>query len=338
MMDLNTLWFVLISVLFVGYFFLEGFDYGVGILMPFLGKDDVGRRLAINAIGPHWDGNEVWLLVAGGATFAAFPNWYATLFSGFYLALLLMLLGLIVRAVALEYRSKDQGPRWRTLWDTLIFVGSLLPALLWGVAFANLVRGVPIDASMHYTGGFWNLLNPYALLGGLVTLSAFVLHGALFLNLKTEGVLADTARQTAARLWPVVIVLAVAFLVATYFATDLFGHHGALPWVLSALAAVALLAVGWFLRARRQGWAFALMGVTIALLVADLMAGLYPRVMVSSLDPANSLTIYNASSTPYTLKVMSIVAAIMVPVVLAYQIWSYWVFRKRLRREDVLEY
>ena len=337
-MDLNTLWFVLISVLFVGYFFLEGFDYGVGILMPFLGKDDVGRRLAINTIGPHWDGNEVWLLVAGGATFAAFPNWYATMFSGFYLALLMMLLGLIVRAVALEYRSKDQNPRWRALWDRLIFVGSLLPALLWGVVFADLVRGVPIDASMHYTGGFWNLLNPYALLGGLVTLSAFVLHGALFLSLKTEGALLDRARGAATRLWWPAVVLAVAFLVATYFATDLFGQHGALPWLLSALAAVALLAVGWFLRVRREGWAFALMGVTIALLVADLMAGLYPRVMVSSLNPDWSLTIYNASSSHYTLKVLSIVAAIMVPVVLAYQIWSYWVFRKRLGREDVLEY
>jgi cytochrome d ubiquinol oxidase subunit II len=337
-MDLNTLWFVLISVLFIGYFFLEGFDYGVGILMPFLGRDDIGRRLAINTIGPHWDGNEVWLLVAGGAMFAAFPQWYATLFSGFYLALLLMLLGLIVRAVALEYRSKDQNEYWRSMWDWLIFVGSLLPALLWGVAFANIVRGVPIDASMHYTGSFWNLLNPYALLGGLVTLSAFILHGALFLSLKTEGVLEERARAVAPRAWFAVVVLSVAFLVSTYFATDLFAQHGALPWVLAALAVVALLAVGYSLLVRRMGWAFALMGVTIALLVVFLMAGLYPRVMVSSLDPANSLTIHNASSTPYTLWVMSIVAAIMIPLVLAYQIWSYWVFRGRLNRKDVSEY
>ena len=337
-MDLNTLWFVLIAVLFTGYFFLEGFDYGVGILMPFLGKDDKGRRLALNAIGPHWDGNEVWVLVAGGATFAAFPHWYATLFSGFYLALLLMLIGLIVRAVALEYRSKDQNPRWRALWDWLIFAGSLLPAFLWGAAFANIVRGVPIDASMHYVGSFWNLLNPYALLGGLVTLSAFILHGALFLSLKTEGALADGARNTAVQLWPAVVLLAVAFLLATYPVTDLFAQRGGLPLVLAVLCAVALLVVGLFLRLRRRGWAFALMGVTIALLVSFLMSGLFPRVMVSSLDPANSLTIYTASSTPYTLKVITIVAAIMVPVVLAYQAWSYWIFRKRLRRDDLLEY
>jgi len=337
-MDLNTLWFVLIAVLFTGYFFLEGFDYGVGILMSFLGKDDKGRRLALNAIGPHWDGNEVWLLVAGGATFAAFPHWYATLFSGFYLALLLMLLGLIVRAVALEYRSKDQNPRWRALWDGLVFAGSLLPAFLWGVAFANIVRGVPIDGSMHYVGTFWNLLNPYALLGGLVTLGAFILHGALFLSLKTEGALADRARNTAARLWPAVVLLAVAFLLATWPVTDLYAQHGGLPLVLAALCALALLAVGPFLRLRRPGWAFALMGVTIALLVAFLMAGLFPRVMVSSLDPANSLTIYTASSTPYTLRVITIVATIMVPVVLAYQAWSYWIFRKRVRRDDILEY
>ena len=337
-MDLNTLWFVLIAVLFTGYFFLEGFDYGVGILMSFLGKDDKGRRLALNAIGPHWDGNEVWLLVAGGATFAAFPHWYATLFSGFYLALLLMLLGLIVRAVALEYRSKDQNPRWRALWDGLVFAGSLLPAFLWGVAFANIVRGVPIDGSMHYVGTFWNLLNPYALLGGLVTLGAFMLHGALFLSLKTEGALADRARNTAVRLWPAVVLLAVAFLLATYPVTDLFSRNGGLPLVLALLCAAALLAAGLLLHLRRRGWAFALMGVTIALLVAFLMAGLFPRVMVSSLDPANSLTIYTASSTPYTLTVITIVAAIMVPVVLAYQAWSYWIFRKRLRRDDILEY
>ena len=337
-MDLNTLWFILIAVLFIGYFFLEGFDYGVGILMPFLGKDDKGRRLAINTIGPHWDGNEVWLLVAGGATFAAFPHWYATLFSGFYLALLLMLVGLIVRAVALEYRSKDQDRRWRAMWDWLIFAGSLLPAFLWGVAFANIVRGVPIDGSMHYVGTFWNLLNPYALLGGLVTLSAFLLHGAIFLSLKTEGALADRARAAAWRLWPAVVLLAVAFLLATFPTTDLYAQNGGLPLGLALLCAVALLAVGALLRLRRPGWAFALMGMTIALLVAFLMAGLFPRVMVSSLVPTNSLTIYSASSTPYTLKVMTIVAAIMVPIVMAYQAWSYWIFRKRLRRDDALEY
>jgi len=337
-MDLNTVWFVLISVLFVGYFFLEGFDYGVAILLPFLGKDDTDRRVMINTIGPHWDGNEVWLLTAGGATFAAFPNWYATLFSGFYVALLLILLALIARGVAFEFRSKDKNPTWRKVWDWLLFVGSLVPALLWGVAFANLIRGVPIDANMNYTGGFWNLLNPYALLGGLVTLSAFVLHGALFLNLKAKGETAGRAQRAARRVWPVVAVLAVAFLVASYFATDLYAVHGVWTWLLAAGAAVALLGAGGLLRARRYGWAFGLTGLTIALWTATLFAGLFPRVMVSSLDAEWSLTIYNASSTPYTLRVMTIVAAIMVPIVLLYQGWSYWVFRKRIGREDVLHY
>src|SRR5512136_82348 len=200
-MTLNILWFVLVAVLFTGFFFLEGFDYGVGILLPFLGKQDGERRMLINTIGPFWDGNEVWLLTAGGAMFAAFPNWYATLFSGFYLALLLILLALIVRGVAFEFRSKDKNPRWRSLWDWLIFVGSFVPALLWGVALANIVKGVPIDASKNYVGGFFNLLNPYALVGGLTSLAGFALHGAIFLSLKTTDGLMERAHTMANRLW-----------------------------------------------------------------------------------------------------------------------------------------
>ncbi len=337
-MTLNTLWFILIGVLFTGFFFLEGFDYGVGILMPFLGKNDAGRRQIINTIGPFWDGNEVWLLTAGGAMFAAFPNWYATLFSGFYLALFLMLVALIVRAVAFEFRSKDKSPRWRSLWDWCIFGGSLVPALLWGVAMANIVRGVPIDANMEYVGGFFNLLNPYALLGGLAGLGVFTLHGALFLGLRTEGELAERVEKLANRLWPVVLAVVAATVVASYFATDIFKRTGINPIISAVAASLTLLGAGLLLRRKRAGWAFVMTGLTIALTVVTLFRGLFPRVMVSSLDPAWSLTVTNASSTPYTLKVMSIVALIFVPIVLAYQAWNYWVFRARISGKSVLKY
>jgi cytochrome d ubiquinol oxidase subunit II len=324
--------------LFIGYFFLEGFDYGVGIVLPFLGKDDQERRVIINTIGPHWDGNEVWLITAGGAMFAAFPNWYATLFSGFYLALFLMLLALIVRGVAFEFRSKDKHPNWRNLWDWMIFVGSLVPALLWGVAIANIVRGVPIDADMNYVGGFWYLLNPYALLGGLATLSVLTLHGAIFLTLKTKGDVMEKARVAARRLWPPAVLLWVLFAVATYFATDIFTRLGIDPGIIPVGALAALLAAGWLIRAKREGWAFAMTGLAIALTIVTLFMGLYPRVMVSSLNPAWSLTIYNAASGQYTLTIMTIVALIFVPIVLIYQGWSYWVFRERIGRESQLEY
>jgi len=337
-MELQTVWFILIGILFTGFFLLEGFDYGVGILLPFLGKEDADRRVIINTIGPFWDGNEVWLIVAGGAMFAAFSNWYATMFSGFYLALVLMLLALIVRGVGFEFRSKDSRPAWRTLWDWLIFAGSLVPALLWGVAFANVVRGVPIDADMQYVGGFWNLLNPYALLAGVATVSVFALHGAIFLSLKTKDQLVERAHKAAAWLWVPAVVLVFAAIVSGYFATDMFSHRGAILWVFALAAGVALLAAGWFIRARRGGWAFALSGLAIALTCGTLALGLYPRVMVSSLNDLWSLTILNTSSSDYTLRVITIIAAIFVPIVLLYQGWSYWVFRKRIGREDTLEY
>lgn len=337
-MDLNTVWFILIMVLFIGFFLLEGFDYGVGILLPFLGRDDTDRRVIINTIGPFWDGNEVWLITAGGAMFAAFPHWYATLFSGFYLPLLIILLTLIVRGVAFEFRSKDQHPRWRRLWDWMLFIGSLVPAFLWGVAFANLVRGVPIDASMEYTGGFWNLLNPYALAGGLATLSLFTLHGAAFLNLRTKGEMLERAHKAAVRLWLPAVVLVAIFVIGGYLATDMFTRLGINPGPVPLGAGAALLAAGWFIRQRQYGWAFATTALTIILSMAGVAMGLYPRVMVSSLNNDWSLTVYNASSSPYTLRIMSIVALIFVPVVLLYQGWSYWVFRQRIGREDMLEY
>ena len=337
-MELNTLWFILIGVLFTGFFVLEGFDYGVGILMPFLGKKDEDRRVIINTIGPFWDANEVWLLTAGGAMFAAFPNWYATLFSGFYLALFLMLAALIVRGVAFEFRSKDSHPRWRALWDWCIFFGSFVPALLWGVAMSNIVRGVPIDGNMQYVGGFFNLLNPYALLGGIAGLGVFTLQGAIFLSLRTDGELRTRAEALSDRLWPVVLAVGAATVIASYFATDIFQRLGINPGISALGAGAAFLAGGWFLRQRRAGWAFAMTALTIALTVVTTFRGLYPRVMVSSLNPDWSLTVTNASSSPYTLQVMSIVALIFVPIVLLYQGWNYWVFRARLSGKSALKY
>jgi len=337
-MDLNILWFLLIAVLFIGFFFLEGFDYGVGILLPILGKDDSQRRQIINSIGPVWDANEVWLLTAGGAMFAAFPEWYATMFSGFYLALVLMLLALIVRGVAFEFRSKDQHPKWRATWDWCIFIGSFVPALLWGVALGNLVRGVPIDGDMNYVGGFWNLLNPYALLGGLATLTLFTFHGAAFLTLKLSGELLNRTQALAKRLWLPAVVAVVLFVVSGYWATDIFTRLGVNPGVAPVIAGAALLAAGYFIMKNRGGWAFFMTGLTIAFSAITLFMGLYPRVMVSSLSADWSLTIYNASSSPYTLTVMSWIALIFVPIVLGYTIWSYWVFRKRIHSDTELEY
>lgn len=337
-MDLNTLWFILISILFIGFFFLEGFDYGVGILLPFIGKEDKTRRVVINTIGTFWDGNEVWLLTAGGAMFAAFPNWYATMFSGFYLALVLMLLALIMRGVSFEFRSKDKSPQWRNFWDWMIFFGSFVPALLWGVAVANLIRGVPIDANMNYVGGFFNLLNPFALVGGLMTLSLFTLHGAIFLNLKTTDEIKIKAHAIAMKFWIPTIILVLGFVLFGYFDTDMFSGLGISPGISPVIAAIALLMTGWFLKNNKSGWAFIMTGLTITFATITVFFGLYPRVMVSSLNDAWSLTIYNASSTPYTLTVMSIVAAIFVPIVLIYQSWTYWIFKKRLSTNSELEY
>jgi cytochrome d ubiquinol oxidase subunit II len=337
-MDLNIVWFILIAVLFIGYFFLEGFDYGVGILLPFLGKNDESRRMIINTIGPHWDGNEVWLLTAGGAIFAAFPNWYATMFSGFYLALFLMLLGLIVRAMAFEFRSKDESPSWRSRWDWAIFTGSIIPAFLWGVAFSNVIKGVPIDQDMNYTGGFFNLLNPYALIGGLAFLTLFTLHGSIFLSLKLDGPLKDEVEKIAKKIWIFTLILVVLFVVYSIFAADIFVRSCKMPRLLIALAAISLIAVYFVLNKARNGWAFVFTSLTIVFTTAALFLGLFPRVMVSSSNPEWSLTIYNASSSPYTLQIMSIVAVIFVPIVLFYQGWTYIVFKKRITKDSKLEY
>ncbi|MBC9225147.1 cytochrome d ubiquinol oxidase subunit II [Aeromicrobium sp. 636] len=324
-MELTTVWFILIGVLFVGYFVLEGFDFGVGMLVGLLAKDEKERRVLINTIGPLWDGNEVWLLVGGGALFAAFPEWYATLFSGFYLPLFLILVALIIRGVAFEYRGKRDDQAWRDRWDWAIIIGSFLPALLWGVAFANIIRGVPIDSSHEYVGGFFNLLNPYALLGGLLTTTVFLVHGAVFVALKTVGDIRERAHVFAQKVGAVAAVLAVLFIGWTAI------RDGDLAvWLIGAVAAVAFLGGLAASRAGRDGWAFIGTAVAIAGVVTMLFVALFPDVMPSSLDAAYSLNTENASSTPYTLKIMTWVAVAFVPIVLMYQSWSYWVFRKRI--------
>ena len=324
-MELTTVWFGLIAVLWIGYFCLEGFDFGVGMLLPVLARDDRERRVLINTIGPVWDGNEVWVLVAGGATFAAFPEWYATLFSGFYLPLLLILLALIVRGLAFEYRAKRDDDTWRARWDLAIILGSFVPALLWGVAFANIVRGVPIDENAEYVGGFFDLLSPYALLGGVTTLLLFLTHGALFVALKTDGDIRHRARALALKSGVAAAVAAVGFLLWTQSMT---GSTGSL--VLFTAAALALVGGLAAATKAREGWAFTGNFVAIALAVAGLFAALFPDVMPSSLDPAWSLTTTNASATDYTLTVMTWVAVFFTPLVLMYQGWTYWVFRRRI--------
>jgi cytochrome d ubiquinol oxidase subunit II len=325
-LDLPTIWFILIAVLWIGYLVLEGFDFGVGMLLPVLGRNEPERRAMLRTIGPVWDGNEVWLLVAGGATFAAFPEWYATLFSGFYIALFAILLALIFRGVAIEYRNKRPDVAWRTRWDYVIAIGSFVPALLWGVAFANIVAGVPIDADKEFTGTFFTLLNPYALVGGLTTLTLCLTHGAVFLALKTEGDIRERANRWAGRVGLVAAILAVVFLGWTL---ALRGNPAAIATtVVAALALVGALVAN---RLGREGWAFLGTAVTIGLAVTTLFVALYPNVMPSSTDPAYSLTIENASSTEYTLTIMTVVAILFVPLVLAYQGWSYWVFRKRVK-------
>ena len=344
---LENFWFIVIAVLFIGYFVLEGFDFGVGMLMPFLGASHRGgdvqvaptgdaadpdkrRRALLNTIGPVWDGNEVWLLTAGGAFFAAFGGWYATMFSAFYLPLFLILIGLITRVVAIEWRGKINNPKWRMWCDVGIGLGSWIPAILWGVAFANVVRGIPIDADHQYTGGFFNLLNPYALLGGVTTLLVFLTHGAIFLSLKTSGVLERDSKKYAQLLAIPTLVVAAAFLLWTQFA---YGNAWTwIPVLIAALAAVGMVAAT---QVHREGIAFVCNSLAIAGTVATLFAVLFPNVLPSTTDAAFNLTIANTSSSHYTLTVMTIAALIMTPVVIAYQAWTYWVFRKRISIEQI---
>jgi cytochrome d ubiquinol oxidase subunit II len=324
-MELTTIWFALIAILWIGYFVLEGFDFGVGILLRVLGRDEPERRAMLRTIGPVWDGNEVWLIVAGGATFAAFPEWYATLFSGFYLPLFLILVALIMRGIGIEYRNKRGDAAWRNRWDIAIALGSFVPAVLWGVAFANIVAGVPIDADRQFTGNLLTLLNPFGLLGGLTTFLLFVTHGLVFLALKTDGDLRDRAAGLVVKVGLPTAVVAVAFLAWANIQTG-----GVLSIMAAVVAALAFVGALFAARLRREGWAFIGSAVTIALAVASLFLALFPDVMPSSTDPAFSLTTTNAASTPYTLSIMTVVAVVFTPLVLLYQGWTYWVFRKRV--------
>ncbi|SDQ23753.1 cytochrome d ubiquinol oxidase subunit II [Microbacterium sp. cf332] len=337
-MDLAYVWFFIVGVLFVGYFVLDGFDFGVGMSLPFLGKDNVSRRQIINTIGPVWDLNETWVIVAGACLFAAFPEWYATLFSGFYLPLLLILIALILRGVSFEYRHQRDDATWRKRFDLMIVVGSALPAFLWGVAVANIVQGVPIDADKEFTGTLLTLLNPYGLLGGVVTLLLFFTHGVYFVALKTDGDVRAQARRLATRSGLLALVAAAVFLAWTVMSATA-AQAPLLPLVFVTAAVAAVMLVGAILAnaTGREGWAFTGGAGTVMFAVLTLWLSLFPNVMPSSTDPAWNLTIENASSTDYTLTIMTWAAVIFLPLVLLYQGWTYWVFRKRVTRARIEE-
>lgn len=335
---LNITWFVLVAIIFVGYFFLEGFDYGVGMLLPFMGRSDRERRIVLTTIGPFWDGNEVWLIAAGGAIFAAFPQWYASMLSGFYLAIFLLLGGLILRGVAIEFRSRVEGLRWRRWWDAMFFIGSLLPPLIWGVALANLVKGIPINAQGNYVGTFLGLINPFAIVGGLTVVTVFVFHGASFLMLRTSGELYHRAKRAAFTMAPVVVGIFFVFIVMMYYETDVVRRLGLDPGPIPLLAWLSVIGTWAFVRRGHDKWAFISSGLAIMLGTVSMFLAMFPDVMISSLNSHWNLTIYNAASNPYSLQVMSIMAAVMLPIIVAYQAWSYWIFRRRLTDDTKLEY
>jgi cytochrome d ubiquinol oxidase subunit II len=330
-MDLQIFWFVLIAVLWSGYFVLEGFDFGVGMLLPFLPRDERQRSTMLETIGPVWDGNEVWLVVAGGATFAAFPDWYASMFSGLYLALLLVLVFLIIRVISFEWREKSESSRWRTVWMWANAIGSFGASLIWGIGLSNLLYGLPLDSSHEYTGTFWDLFSPYTVVAGLAVVLVFAYHGATFLTLRTTGDLLQRAQHAAQRLSIPAILVGAGFLVWTVVVAVDRNDKNVFPPVLPAALAIAAFALSLgFVFARRTAIGFALTAVGVALTVATLFTSLYPRVMVSSPNFDNSLTVQNAASAHYTLVVMTVVALVGTPVVLLYQGWTYHVFRRRL--------
>jgi cytochrome bd ubiquinol oxidase subunit II len=323
-------WYIVIAILWTGFFILEGFDFGVGMLHSFVGTDDASRRAAINTIGPLWDGNEVWLITAGAAMFAAFPGWYATMFSAYYLALVLLLAALIIRGVAFEYRGKRDAARWRRTWDVLLTVGSVLCPLLIGVALAGLLHGLPINSAQNFTGSFWVLLQPYALWTGVTLLLVCLLHGATFLSLKTTGDMRERSWQIARRVAPFTGAFVIGFIIWTHVtaSTTFFLN------VIELLAILAVLAAVWLVYARRDGFAFTATTVTIACCILSIFIDLYPNVMVSSTNPAYNLTVHNTASGGYSLKAMTIVVIVLLPVVLIYQAWTYYVFRKRVSASD----
>lgn len=337
-MSLHDLWFVLIAVLFAGFFFLEGFDFGVGMATRLIAKNGQERRILINTIGPFWDANEVWLITAAGAMFAAFPHWYSTLFSGYYIILTLILLALIVRGVAFEFRSKVDSKRWRNIWDAAIGIGSFVPPLLFGIMFASLIKGMPIDQNMQMNAQFTDIIHGFSLWGGVTVTGLCLLHGLTFISLRTTGTLRNQSRSMALRILPLQALLMAVFVFWAAKETDLFARIPAWSYAAIGLGAIATLLTGYFISKNKEGWAFGMTGATILISAATFFIGLFPRVMVSSIDSQFDLTVLNASSSPYTLKAMTIVAACLLPFVLGYQIWSYYVFRKRIDANDQLEY
>ena len=339
---LQSIWFVLWGLLWAVYFMLDGFDLGLGSLLPVLAKNDTEKRIIYNAMGPFWDGNEVWLIAAGGVTFAAFPNTYAVMFSGLYSALMLILFALILRGVAFEFRGQVESAAWRKLWDACLVVGSFVPALLLGVAFANLFRGIPIDENGIYQGTLFTLLNPYGLLGGLLFVALFLVHGSLWLALKTEDPLRRRALQLAGKLWFLLLGVAVAFLIATWFSTRLYDNYIKNPMLfvvpiilIPFITVAALLLVRRFIGRGQVGRAWTASAVTIVGVTFFGLAGLYPNMIPSSLNPTYSMTIYNASSSPLTLRIMLVVALIFVPLVIAYQAWTYRLFSHKVTEQQL---
>ncbi len=337
-MQLSELWFVLVGVLFVGFVFLEGFDFGVGMSTKFLAKNEVEKRVLINTIGPFWDANEVWLITAGGAMFAAFPHWYATLFSGYYLPFVVLLLALIARGVAFEFRGKVDSPKWTKTWDLSILLGSLLPPFLLGVLFSSLIKGLPIDENMNMYAGFFDIVNVYTVVGGIAFVLLSFLHGLMFISLKTTDSLRERARQMAQKIYIVTGVVIVLFVGLTAVYTDAFTNRGAILIPMYAVAILLYVLLFPLLRNKREGYSFTATGLIMVIVTSSFFIALFPNVMISSTDIMNNLTVYNAASGDYSLKLMTIVAAIMVPIVLAYTIWSYYIFRKRVTSKEHLEY
>ncbi|WP_037606023.1 cytochrome d ubiquinol oxidase subunit II [Streptacidiphilus rugosus] len=329
-MALATFWFILTAVLWTGFFVLEGFDLGVGLLHTVVARDEPGRRAAINTIGPLWDGNEVWLIVAVAAMFAAFPGWYATSFSAYYLVTVLVLIGLIVRGVSFEFRGKLASSRWRHLWDTTLTAGSLLVPFFLGVFLGGMLHGIPIGQDQEFSGTFADLFSGYAVFTGLTLVLLCLLHGATFLALRTTGALRGRARLLARRIAPVTALAVLAFLPWTHSTAG----KGVLPSIMQLIAVLLVLAAAWLVTTGHEGWAFAATTVTIATTVLSVFVDLYPRLLVSSTNPAYDITVGNAASGNYALKVMSVVAIVLVPVVLAYQGWTYHVFRRRVSAEQ----
>ena len=338
MFSLNEFWYLLVSILFVGFIFLEGFDFGIGMVSRFLGRNDLERRAFINTIGPFWDANEVWLISAIGAMFAAFPNWYATLLSGSYVLFVFLLLSLIGRGVAFEFRGKVEKQAWKNAWDWVIFFGSLFPPLIFGILFSALMKGLPVDRNMQMNAGLSDIVNLYTITGGVTLTMLCLWHGLIFATIRTMDDIRDRSRKVAMKLLPINALLLLIFSGMTFFETDLFSNHSRLMLYTFFIGIFVYLLAGFFLTRKKDGWAFAMSGLILILSISSIFAGLFPTVLVSSINESYSLTIHNAASGNYSLKIMSYAAIALLPFVLGYQIWSYYVFRKRVDHKEHMEY